>query len=242
MPQANLSWFLIFAAAGTSVAQAGVIVSTFSTTPPGYVGDSDQISAFTSMFGPTGVDWAMQFLVPAGGSYQFSGYRVAIESRGTPTTVSFTVASDTSNTPGAALETIPMSVPSSSASILTGTSILRPTLLAGTKYWLEASISSTALNTEALWNTPTPLRTSPPTGLVADWNFPFSATWFVQSGVQTAFEIDGTQSSAAVPEPSTAECAMLGGLVICWFIVRRRAAILLPPFTVERKSSPRCSW
>ena len=164
-----------------------------------------------------------------------------IESTGTPTTVSFTIASDTSNTPGGALETISMSVPSSSASIVTGTSILQPALLAGDKYWLEASISSTAPNTGALWNTPTPLTSSPPTGLVADRNFPFFTTWSVLSGVQTAFEIDGTQSSAAVPEPSTAECVMLGSLVICWFIVRRRAAILFPPFAVERKSSPRCS-
>ena len=72
----------MFAAARTTVAQASVIVSTFSTTPPGYVGDADQISRTIGMFGATGVDWAMQFVVPAGASFQFTGYRVPIESMG----------------------------------------------------------------------------------------------------------------------------------------------------------------
>src|SRR5258708_40342772 len=80
---------------GTS--RGSTIVSTFSNTPPGYGQDSYGL-------GPT--PWAMQFTVPLGSDFQFTGFIVPLMFTGTEQTVDFTLASDLSGQPGAALEKI----------------------------------------------------------------------------------------------------------------------------------------
>ncbi|MGI8742812.1 MAG: choice-of-anchor R domain-containing protein [Bryobacteraceae bacterium] len=140
---------------------------------------------------------------------QFTGFQVPFETNGSPTIVDFSVMSDANNMPGTPLETMTIPVQSSTASILSGTSTLHPILSGGTQYWLAASISSSALNTQAKWNTPQNVLFNPPTGLIADRQIPVF-NWSAMPGVQAAYEIDGAPIGAAVPEPSSAVLLLLG--------------------------------
>jgi len=61
--------------AGFGISRASTIVSTFSTTSPGYVADAYQVSLSNGIFGSSGTDWAFGFTVPSGSDYLFSGSR-----------------------------------------------------------------------------------------------------------------------------------------------------------------------
>ena len=180
------------------MAQAGVIVSTYNSTPPGYVLDGYGLSDYPPA--PQQIPWAMQFLVPTGPSFQFTGFTAAFSATPSPAVIDFVLLSDAGNTPGATIETIPVLDSSSTPAILTGTSALGPTLAGGTRYWLEASLEATG---NANWYLPVRLLTSPPTGLVADRDLPSIPNWNVLPDVVAAFEIDGNQIGTAVPEPAT---------------------------------------
>jgi hypothetical protein len=81
--------------------------------------------------------------------------------------------------------------------VYTGNSVLDPTLIGGASYWLEGAISHSDLGTDATWNAADGISSGLALGPTADRDPPFPTNWFVQTGTQAAFEIDGT----AIPEP-----------------------------------------
>lgn len=196
-------------------ARAGVIVSTYNSTPPGYIGDAYQLSNVPSF--SQDIPWAMQFLVPTGPSFEFTGFTAAF-SVTAPVIVDFTLLSDAAGTPGTAIETISLALSSSTPGIVTGISALDPTLTGGTSYWLGASLESAA---NAAWYTPAHLGTKS-TGLVADRNLPSFPNWSAGPGVEAAFEIDGNQIGASTPEPATVAITLAG---LGWMILGRRRRV-----------------
>jgi hypothetical protein len=207
MRQLAIVVLALFAGFGTST--ASTIVSTFSTTPPGYVSDSYELSLVSSPpFGIQNLQWAMGFTVPAGSDYLFTGFIVPMTFSGTTTTVDFTLASDAGGAPGSALETIDVTL-SNGTAVYTGDSILDPTLIAGASYWLEAAISPSDLGTDASWNASAGIFSGLALGPTADRDPPFPTNWSVSTGTQAAFEIDGT----AVPEPRYGWIVIFGCLL-----------------------------
>jgi hypothetical protein len=194
--------------AGYATSRASTIVSTFSTTPPGYVSDSYQVSLYNGVFGSSGTDWAMGFTVPSGSDFLFTGFAVPFTFSGTAATVDFTLASDASGAPGTPLETIGINL-SDGTSVYTGNSSLNPILIGGASYWLEAAISSSDPGNDAAWNAAAGIFSGLALGPTADKNFPIFGTWEVFGDTQAAFAIDGT----AVPEPRYGWVVILGLLL-----------------------------
>jgi hypothetical protein len=126
-----------------------------------------------------------------------------------PTALTVSLDSDAGDQPGATLESFTVAGTSlgllgvNNAPIVL-TSVLQPTLVAGTQYWL-AVIAPLTDNVVWNWNS---------TGDVSDQaeSLDGGATWFSPSG-QTpgAYEIDGT---SAVPEPGALLLLATGGALI----------------------------
>ena len=204
--------FFLGVLASCQILPAAVIVSTFTNTPPGYTGDSYQIS-FTSFTFVQSVQWAMGFTIPSGADYHFTGFEVPLAFPQGATTVNFTIASaGSAGAPGAALETLSISGSSSVTAVYTGSSILEPILLGGQAYWLEAAISSSDPNTAATWNAAAGILSGMSQGPVGSRNVafpPLGHDWSVTTGTQAAFEIDGI----ALPEPATGSTFAVLGLL-----------------------------
>ena len=204
---------------------AAIIVSTFSGTPPGYVNDAYQASRFT-VPGPPGVppsgsDWAMSLTVPVASDYFLSGISVPLFSNTGTSLADFTIASaDASGAPGTPLELIQLSVSSPTPVIYTGNSTLHPLLTKGTTYWLELSAHN--VGTTVTWNAAAGLQSGIAAGRVAGRLFTAGSflPWSVTTRTQAAFSVSGTPTTAAVPEPATAD--LLGmGLLACAGFARR---------------------
>jgi hypothetical protein len=134
---------------------------------------------------------------------------------------SFTISLDSDNAglPGAVIEsfTVPgdgaLGILGNSNAPLTATSVLHPTLTAGTAYWIVVTADS---NDSIAWNwnstsDPSAEAFSPDSG----------TTWFSPSGLTPgAFEVNGTVSSAT-PEPGTISL-LAGALSLC--LLRRFAS------------------
>jgi len=106
--------------------KAATIVSTFAPTPPGYADggyEINRVTIFPFLFQDT--EWAMAFTVPAGPNFAFTGFIVPFTFSGSSTDVDFTLASDAGGSPGAALETIVISL-SNGTQLYTGASVLQP--------------------------------------------------------------------------------------------------------------------
>lgn len=131
----------------------------------------------------------------------FGALRIALSevypgSQGAPLTISLTA--DAGNAPGAVLESW-LTAPGSLGLLGTNNaplvlySILNPTLLAGTEYWITASL--TGLSNAVAWNWNS-------TGDLNAQAINDGSGWFSPSGLTPgAFEVDSVASR--VPEPST---------------------------------------
>jgi hypothetical protein len=193
----QLAFICLALLASLCTSPAETIVSTFSSTPPGYVTDAYEVSLVNAPpFGVQNLEWAMGFTVPTGTDFLFTGFVVPMTFAGTTTTVDFTLASDASGAPGSPLETIGI-VLSNGTEVYAGTSSLEPTLIGGESYWLEAKISPSDSGTDATWNAAAGILSGLALGPTADLHTPLSPNWSVETGTQAAFEIDGT----AIPEP-----------------------------------------
>jgi hypothetical protein len=216
MPVWNKAHYcILFALTAALCANGATIVSTFNNTPPGYIQDSYRVSAFFGLPIPPGhTDWAMEFTVPAGPDYQFTGISVPLRlDNPTPSNIDFTVASDMGGVPGAALATVTFSVSSSTDMIFAGASASQPTLSAGATYWLIGSISPDTPNGAVDWFTPTHIFGAPPSTVVATRSTPMNPAWSLSPGPEAAFEIDGL-AIASTPEPSAFLLVMAGLMVV----------------------------
>jgi hypothetical protein len=130
---------------------------------------------------------------------------------GCPAATNFTIdlTADSSDSPGAIIESFSLTAVSLKAlgnnnTPITVNSILNPTLIAGTRYWITVSSS---VNYSLVWNNDS-------TGDTRDQAISSDggATWFAPSGATpSALEVD---SSAATPEPSTAAFLTVAGLLL----------------------------
>jgi hypothetical protein len=198
---------LLIAAALSSVAQASII---FTNLGPGRSYDITQGN-------PVGNDFAGD-IAAQGDTFTptstatLTTIEVALSCIvGCPASESFTVAfrADSSGAPGAVIESFAfvgttLGALSSNNPLITATSILHPTLTAGTQYWVTVSAS---VNFAIAWNDN---NISDPSDQAVSSDG--GATWFSPSGMTpSAYEVDGTSS---VPEPSTAillsSAALLG--------------------------------
>jgi hypothetical protein len=196
----QLAVALLALLAGHCASKATTIFSNFNGTPPGYVADNFGLSLISSpIIGTEDTEWAMAFTVPSGSDFVFTGFVVPLTLSGTTATVEFTLASNVDGEPGAALETIPITV-SDGTAVYTGSSILGPTLIADTTYWLEGAISLSDLRTEGTfvdWNAAANTFSGLASGPTADRTIPFEPEWSTFTNTQAAFKIDGI----AIPEP-----------------------------------------
>jgi hypothetical protein len=138
---------------------------------------------------------------------------------GCPASESFTVAlrGNSADAPGGLIESFTFTGKTlgslgSNNPLVTATSVLHPTLTAGTQYWITVSSSvSFAIS----WNDNNTGDTSDQ-AISSDGG----ASWFSPSGMTpSAYEVDGTTS---VPEPSTA--ILFGSAVMLSLIVCRRCS------------------
>jgi hypothetical protein len=134
-----------------------------------------------------------------------------------PAAETFTVAlrTDSSDSPGSIIESFLFTGKTlgglgTNNPLVMATSVLRPTLTAGTQYWITVTSS---LNYAIAWNDN--LTNDPSDQAVSSDG---GATWFSPSGMTpSAYEVDGTTS---VPEPSTV--LLFGGGALSSLIVLRR--------------------
>lgn len=154
-------------------------------------------------------DPAMPFTVP-GIDYQFTSVELALF--GSPPSLDILLMTDAGG-PGAVIETITIAVPGVST-LVTATSVLLPTLTAGTTYWIATDASG---GFEGGWN-----WTSPQVFGNTAFSFNQGATWNVFPGqVESAYRVSGNPV-AAIPEPATIVLAGLGGLCLLGRQLRRR--------------------
>lgn len=189
---------------------AAIIVSTFSSVPPGYVGDGFAMSFSVTTFITQSTHWAMGFTVPAGSDFQLTDLRAALAFPTGASTVDFTLTSAKADfTPGTPIETISISGSSNTAALYAGSSLIQPVLLAGRAYWLDAAVSPSRPNTEADWNLAAPSGLNlGPVGFRAVG--PFDHNWSLSIHTQGAFELDGV----ALPEPSTGSTFLVLGVLL----------------------------
>jgi len=203
-----------------SAAHAVVIFDSFG---PGYEFNGGQGSPVTGSATIDGYDrWdvACGFIAGASGGLDSIILAMAIGDDRVPVNqLALSLCSDASGQPGGVIEswTIPVPVdygfgiphPPFQAS-----SVLKPTLAAGTQYWLmsEAATDQSIL----VWND----------NSIGDWGPVSTRTnggaWSIYSGLRGAFQVNGT--AQAVPEPAT---VALFGLGVVALVLRRRKTAAL---------------
>jgi hypothetical protein len=122
--------------------------------------------------------------------------------------VTLEIAANNSGEPGAAIESFPFLISSTSATIYTADSLLHPALAAGTAYWVVLSADDPA-QTDILWN-----RSTTTEGFSSKSG---AEPWLRQTELAApAFDVLAT---AAVPEPAT--FSLLLGPLLFWQWRRR---------------------
>jgi len=169
----------------------------------------------TTLASLTGVDQdiAMPFTV-IGTNHTFTSAELAMLHLGGTPSLDILLSADAGGVPGAVIETLNVTVAGSPA-LVTATSVLNPTLVAGTTYWI-ATVAGGDHSSE--WMFAGSQGGNNPTGTVG-FSYDGGASWSTLTGEEAAFRVNGN----VVPEPTTA--LLLGvGLVGMTGARRNRSA------------------
>jgi hypothetical protein len=156
---------------------------------------------------------AAAFTVPASQNVQFGSADLGFHLQTGTNSANVTLAADASGVPGATIESINITLPPPSANptIVTATSNTNPTLIAGTTYWIVASVNFPG--TMATWG---PNTTNTGGGNATRTNFQ-NGQWFAQPPFgQGAMRIN----SFEIPEPA-AHALLAVGLAAVMRLRRR---------------------
>lgn len=178
-----------------SVAHASVIYTNFG------LGDSFDSSTGWSVSDSIPQDPAMPFAVSPSSDYVFTSVDIALNSAGGSSSLTVQLMSDALGLPGSIIETLTFSVPSS-ASIVSVSSVLMPTLTAGTTYWITTNATG---GFEGSWQWTDPQVVAP-----VAFSFDDTATWQAFDLEMAAFRVNGEQVAAPVPEPASLTLLGLG--------------------------------
>jgi hypothetical protein len=157
---------------------------------------------------------AAAFTVPGSQNVQFGSAELGFHLQTGSNSANVTLAADASGVPGSTIESINISLPPPSANptIVTAVSNTNPTLLAGSTYWVVASVNFPG--TMATWG---PNTTNTGGGNATRTNFQ-NGQWFAQPPFgQGAMRIN----SFEIPEP--AACALVAFGVAAAVRIRRRS-------------------
>ena len=169
----------------------------------------------TTLASLTGVDQdiAMPFTV-IGTNHTFTSAELAMLHLGGTLSLDILLSADAGGVPGAVIETLNVTVAGSPA-LVTATSVLNPTLVAGTTYWI-ATIAGGDHSSEWMF------AGSPGGDHIfgtPGFSYDGGASWSTLTGEEAAFRVNGN----VVPEPTTA--LLLGvGLVGMTGARRNRSA------------------
>ena len=157
---------------------------------------------------------AAAFTVPGSQNVQFGSADLGFHLQTGSNSASVTLAADASGVPGSTIESINISLPPPSANptIVTAVSNTNPTLIAGSTYWIVASVNFPG--TMATWG---PNTTNTGGGNATRTNFQ-NGQWFAQPPFgQGAMRIN----SFEIPEP--AACALVAFGLVAVVPIRRRS-------------------
>jgi hypothetical protein len=124
------------------------------------------------------------------------------------------LAADNGGSPGAMLENLG-SVTITSEAIYSLSSSLHPQLTFGSEYWLLLQPTDPNSGVAAAWNLSPAVNAT-----LAFTNDPAHGSWFLASGSQGAFEIQG--SAVATPEPASMTLFGIGAAGLLGYAWRRR--------------------
>jgi hypothetical protein len=195
-------------------AAAGVLYTTYL---PGYSYDT---AASYAVYGPTNSfgdsEDAMPFTVASTSTLSSVDVSVMYGGSGADSFV-ISLVTDNSDSPGSTvLEDWTFTAPLSTSPAVTSlVSLATPTLTGGTQYWLIASGNTDALGQ---WDV---VSTDPSFfGVTRAFSSDAGADWSVIPGYPMAFDILG--GSSTVPEPGTWGMLLVGGGLLCKWLMGHR--------------------
>ena len=170
------------------------------------------------------IERAAAFTVPASQNAQFTSAELGLHLQTGSNSASVKLAADAAGVPGSIIESINISLPPPSATptIVEATSNTNPTLVAGSTYWVIASVNFPG--TMATWG---PNNTNTPGGNATRTNFQ-NGQWFAQPPIGAA---SLRVNADVIPEPASAAVLLLVGALALLHRPRRRRAT--PPAGVS---------
>jgi len=156
---------------------------------------------------------AMPFTV-IGTDYTFTSAELAMWLVGGTSSLEISLTADASGVPGDVIETMSVNLPGGDPALVTATSTLNPSLMAGSTYWIAAVASG---DLSSVWKFAGSPGGNNPIGTVG-FSYDGGSSWSTSTGEEAAFRVNGD----AIPEPTTLTLLGLGSLGYCRR--RKRAA------------------